>query len=1258
MPLMRWLSVVLFSFLITACGGGGSLEKDGGDLGGGGTTPDTPTYTVTVQGFNQATNEQSNSVTKDAPLFLRATVLKDGEVVTGKRVTFSLADGIGSLKPTSGSALTDGDGVAQIALESGSIVGAGQVTATYIEDSTSHQGVFAFTSSGGQGDDNSEEKYTLTVEGFSKSTAAKSNSVTNIAPLELRATLLNEGEVVSGQRVTFSLADDIGLLNPTSGSALTGSDGIARIELTAGSVAGAGIVTANYSVGNVSYQGTFAFTSSGGQGDNTGVIGTVALVLKIVDQNGQPFSENNPVSKDNKGVVSATLTDDDVPVSGQLIRFVSKYTGKITPELGTALTNSEGVAKVTLSSGILKGAGQVIASYESEDNGTVTKTIGFVSSGDDASVDKAVANVDIKLLSGCVEGWDTNRNTISLDSTYATSGCKAVNKFSSDELVDILVKVTDTSSGDGFVGIITEVTTDLGRLLPDSGKALTDNFGFAILKLQPGANSGAGEITATSKSATSQKAFEIATAELNITIDNGLYNKLDVDGNPIVGEFVPLAAGATTVITVDIFDANGARVVSPLDVEFTSGCVQAGKSIMDQKTTSISGVATATYRTDGCNAAQGDTVTATVLTGGAAVVKSINIPVSTAPVESIEFIDATQSVIALKGTGGQGRSETSEVSFKLLDKIGKAVPSSRMDFRLSSTNGGISLSHTSVFTDAEGLARVQVNAGFVPMAVRVQACFIPSDQIPANQNDNVTCWQEVFQECAKAVDIRDPNVSCPIGNLSLLSLDEQVITVSDLVSISSGLPDGNSFTAGADTINIEALDYIGDINEISVYLADHFNNPVPDGTAVYLTTEGGAVGTIDGTSFNPQLECRTTDGACNAQWRSQNPKPFTEAKWGNRINSINPKTGSINCDPYFGAAAPCVAGILNNRTSPLGVPLGGRVTVLATTKGQESYIDINGNGRFDTNEYYSGYDLPEAFVDHNENGIYDGLAAIYDPVTAQTVKDASFCNEGDVNDPCSPLNTNGGHLEESFDIDLNGMHTLADGKYNGLLCTEEATSPTDGATFESLCTKDLIDVRDSFVIVMSGSAVYSRFVVLKTELQNQFVNALNAVEVDADGNPILDGNGNTILTSNAVQLALDIESCNSIYGEAGDDTSGLVVALEPTANTAYCDLGTIDLSPSENNELAALSFELYYSDRYNNPIPSKTSVTIGANNGKYSGIDGFEMLESSATRAHGVALSISRETEPNKSKSGFLMVEFTTPKGVESIASLPILDLG
>ncbi|MDC9519637.1 hypothetical protein PSH55_00675 [Pseudoalteromonas sp. Angola-31] len=1113
------------------------------------------------------------------------------------------------------------------------------------------------TSTGGS-DETEELNYVVSVQGYSQSSTDEANSVTADEPLTISAMLTNSGAVVVGEVVNFSLNGDIGSLDPVSGTVLTNTDGVASITLTAGDTAGAGIITATYINGEDTYSDSFGFTSDGSESDDSSVNGTIELDVSILDSTGSPFTTDNPVSKDNKGTVTATLLEEDEPLQGQLISFTTNYTGKITPVLGTALTDASGQASVTLSSGDSKGAGQVVAIYTDESGNSITKVAGFISNGDDAPVESAEAELDIKLLQGCASDWDANRNTTSLEGTYLASGCNVVNQFSSDELIDVMIKVTDTSSGDGIDGIIAELSTDLGALLPESGKALTDNFGFAILKLQPGANSGAGEVSVTAKSVTASKAFEIATAELSVEISNGLYNKLDEAGNVIDNEFVPLAAGATTVISVNIYDTDGDLFVTPLDVEFTSGCVESDLALMDDTATSISGIATATYRSNGCNTSQGDTVTATVLTGGTPKVVTVNVPVSAAAVSSIEFVEASENVLALKGTGGVSRKEISQLTFKLTDEIGNTAKQKRLDFRLSSTNGGISLSevtdstgysHASVSTDSEGLARIQVNSGFVPQAVRVQACYIPDELIPADQNDNVTCWKELYDECLLDDAERDANVSCPTGELSLVSLDEQVITVSDLVSISSGLPDGNSFTAAPTNFNIEALNYTGDIEDVNVYLADHFNNPVPDGTSVYLTTEGGAIGTIDGTEFNAQLECNTVDGQCVAQWRSQNPKPFTDAKWGNTINSINPKTNEINCDLYFGSAAPCMAGILNAAFNENGVPLGGRATVLVTAKGQESFIDINGNGRFDTNEYYSGYDLTEAFIDHNENGVYDGLAGIYDPVTATVIKAADNCQEGDSDDPCSPEKTNAGHFEENWDIDLNGMHTLADEKYNGLVCKAEVTTPTEGDTFESLCTKELVDIRDSFEIIMSGSTAYSRFVVTKSELRNRFAEALEETVIDDP----------TVFTDNAMQLAQDIEECNNIYRQADTQSGAIILSLEATDNTDYCDVGSINITSTDlGNQLSALTFAVYYSDIYNNPMPAGTNVAISADNGEYSGTDGFDIRNSSATFAFGEALSISREAEGNDKTEGFLTVEFTTGKGNISTAQIAISDDG
>jgi len=556
-----------------------------------------------------------------------------------------------------------------------------------------------------------------------------------------------------------------------------------------------------------------------------------------------------------------------------------------------------------------------------------------------------------------------------------------------------------------------------------------------------------------------------------------------------------------------------------------------------------------------------------------------------------------------------------------------------MDFKLSSTNGGISVSPKTVNTDNEGISRVQVNSGTVPMAVRVHACYIPESQIPTSQLDDVTCWKELYDQCKanESAAVRDS--ACPAGKLSLVALDQQIITVSDLVSTSTGLPDNNSFTASPDIINAEGLQYNGEISNITILMADHFNNPVPDGTAVYVTTEGGAVGTLDGAAFNPQLECRTVDGECKVQWRSQDPKPFTEVKWNNTIGSLNPRLGAVNCDPYFGQAAPCLVGIRNAAYDPLGVPLGGRATVLATAKGEESFVDRNGNGVFDDGEFYSSFDLAEAFGDDNENGKFEGNVD---------------CEAA--SNPCSSGNTNGGQWEEFVDLNNDGAHSPADGKFNGLVCTADA---------EALgkCTKDLIDVRRRFEIVMSGSEAYYRFNIAKASVPGIPAYGIAGMPADCSNYKITD-------KDNIVRTLLTLEASESAdYCDvAAVDLTPVFIHIDDDNNPATPSNNDDNDAGNEDNPvnvgLGATTINFYYSDLYNNSLPAGTSVDVAATNGDFSGRDTETLPNSARTTARGFSFTIAPEATPNKKSSGSVNIKFTTPKAVISQASLVVLDAG
>jgi len=199
-------------------------------------------------------------------------------------------------------------------------------------------------------------------------------------------------------------------------------------------------------------------------------------------------------------------------------------------------------------------------------------------------------------------------------------------------------------------------------------------------------------------------------------------------------------------------------------------------------------------------------------------------------------------------------------------------------------------------------------------------------------------------------------------------------TQSDQLVISTGIPAQDEFSTAATAHNIEGWAYDGETSTITVRAADHFRNPVPDGTAVSFTSEGGSV----------VSSCNTVAGSCSTVLTSQALRPSN-----------------------------------------------GRVTVLARATGEEAFTDKNGNGTADAGEFTDANgvstDMPEAFVDWNENGLYD------------------------VGEPYYDFNGNG-----SYDH-IGGA---GDGLYNGVLCTPGA----------AICSaQKSIDVRSSQTIVFSSS---------------------------------------------------------------------------------------------------------------------------------------------------------------------------------------------
>jgi hypothetical protein len=396
-----------------------------------------------------------------------------------------------------------------------------------------------------------------------------------------------------------------------------------------------------------------------------------------------------------------------------------------------------------------------------------------------------------------------------------------------------------------------------------------------------------------------------------------------------------LAAGGSATLTVTVVDQNGTLSTDNLSVNFASPCASLNTASITPATVMTStGTATATYVAQGCSGA--DVITATTTAGGQTLTATGTITVQAAAVGSIQFISATPINVGLKGTG---RAETSTVVFRVVDSSGGPRQGATVNFTLDTTVGGLSISPASATSGIDGTVQTVVSSGTAPTPVRVTATIPAAGTSPARS------------------------------------------TQSNALTVTTGIPDSDSFSIAVSCSNVEAFNVDGVVVPVTVRLSDRFNNPVPDGTAVQFSANGGQIG---GSCTTPLSSASSGDGTCRVNWTSADPRP-----------SYVSGTDTIR----------------------------GRVKILATVIGEESFTDTNGNGFFDTGETFM--DLGEPFRDDNENGAY---------------------NNG----------------EFFLDFNTNSTRDGGSGTFRGITCTGTGSSST--------CGISTLGIGATTTIVMSTSA--------------------------------------------------------------------------------------------------------------------------------------------------------------------------------------------
>jgi hypothetical protein len=477
-----------------------------------------------------------------------------------------------------------------------------------------------------------------------------------------------------------------------------------------------------------------------------------------------------------------------------------------------------------------------------------------------------------------------------------------------------------------------------------------------------------------------------------------------------------LSAGGSTAVTANLVDGSGNPYQESVTVNFTSTCTGSGTATLSSPVATSNGAAVSTYTATGCSG--NDSITATATPGSSVLTATATILVQEAIIGSLQFESATPSDIGIKGFG---LTESSAVQFKVLDTQGNPAAGQDVSFALNTTIGGITIAPETATSDALGFISTFVTSGTVSTSVRVTASLMANPAIN---------------------------------------------TQSDSLVISTGIADQNSFSLSASVVNPEALNYDNEEVALLILAADHFNNPVPDGTAIFFTSEGGQV----------DSSCQTVTGQCSVTWRSSDPRPID-----------------------------------------------GRVTILATAIGEESFVDLNGNNVLDDTDNYS--DRAEAFRDDNENGLHD-------------------------------VGT-----EEFRDFNTNSIRDMADNEFNGTLC--------NAANVTNVCsTSKNIFVEESLVLVMSGS---TGFIDIKDGPNPATSNSLSSITAgttvylyvfDANNQPMPAGTSISLSTDNGTISTKTSLTVPSTIVPITDPGSALIYPVtiapddEPSVGTLTIDILT------------------------------------------------------------------------------------------------------
>ena len=559
------------------------------------------------------------------------------------------------------------------------------------------------------------------------------------------------------------------------------------------------------------------------------------------------------------GQLVATLTTKDgLPIPNQTVAADTAAGGQYVYLSGgsSAVTDANGVAKISIKRTNLYEFGTSFYTVKFAGSALFNSS---TSSNIDYRVDPPLLNLVVRNDAGVVT------------TTIGTVGASSI------------VATLRFADGTPVTQKRIEITGDLTKVsFPEGASQITDSSGTAVIRVvrATGSVGGAGTLAAAAS-------ISGATAS-GATVSTVVTGSVDYSIGAVEGAaklvLTNLNLGATSLPAYGTrqvsVQANLGSVPSPTSVlvNFTASCGQIQPASV---VTNAAGVATVSYSaTDAANVSPSNlgcsdkTVEISASAVGADPVRR-SLSIDKAPATNLAFVvpvDPTKMRIYLEGSGGATQAV---IQFILSNAVGEAIPSQDILLTLKTTNSGIpkatfgtkgNTAPITLTTDSAGKVSVPVFSGTVPTSVLVNAALATSPTIQTN---------------------------------------------SSVLAIASGRPTQSSLSLSLGKFAIRGFNFDGEETTVTLAMADRQGNPVPDGTAVNFTSEGGVM--------IPPI-CTTGavlgDSRCTVKIRTQGSRPAD-----------------------------------------------GRVSILAYTAGEENFIDSVGDNVYHCGDVFT--DLGIAYRDNS-----------------------------------------------------------------------------------------------------------------------------------------------------------------------------------------------------------------------------------------------------------------------------------------------------